>query len=110
MTLYQAKGLEFPIVFVPQLLKDEWPAREYGSGLFPKDLLRESIPAGDIHTEEERRLLYVALTRARDRLVITHPRRTRGEEGPPRRSSTSCSTGRATRSGTSTGPGDAAGG
>ena len=71
MTLYQAKGLEFPIVFVPQLLKDEWPAREYGSGLFPKDLLRESIPAGDIHTEEERRLLYVALTRARDRLVVT---------------------------------------
>jgi DNA helicase-2/ATP-dependent DNA helicase PcrA len=37
----------------------------------PKDLLRESIPAGDIHTEEERRLLYVALTRARDRLVVT---------------------------------------
>jgi DNA helicase-2/ATP-dependent DNA helicase PcrA len=71
MTLYQAKGLEFPIVFVPQLLKDEWPAREYGSGLFPKDLLREQIPAGDIHLEEERRLLYVALTRARDRLTVT---------------------------------------
>jgi DNA helicase-2/ATP-dependent DNA helicase PcrA len=71
MTLYQAKGLEFPVVFVPQLLKDEWPAREYGSGLFPKDLLREAIPAGDIHLEEERRLLYVALTRAQDRLVVT---------------------------------------
>ncbi len=36
MTLYQAKGLEFPIVFVPQLLDGEWPAREYGGGLFPK--------------------------------------------------------------------------
>jgi DNA helicase-2/ATP-dependent DNA helicase PcrA len=71
MTLYQANGLEFPVVFVPQLLRDEWPAREYGSGLFPKDLLREGIPAGDIHLEEERRLLYVALTRAKDRLVIT---------------------------------------
>jgi DNA helicase-2/ATP-dependent DNA helicase PcrA len=71
MTLYQAKGLEFPVVFVPQLLRDEWPAREYGSGLFPKDLLREAIPAGDIHTEEERRLLYVALTRAQDRLTVT---------------------------------------
>ncbi|MBA2719826.1 MAG: UvrD-helicase domain-containing protein [Chloroflexi bacterium] len=71
MTLYQAKGLEFPIVFVPQLLQGEWPAREFGSGLFPKDLLREAIPAGDIHTEEERRLLYVALTRAQDRLVVT---------------------------------------
>ncbi|HUQ77531.1 MAG TPA: ATP-dependent DNA helicase [Patescibacteria group bacterium] len=71
MTLYQAKGLEFPVVFVPQLLRDEWPAREYGSGLFPKDLLRETIPAGDIHTEEERRLLYVALTRTQDRLIVT---------------------------------------
>ena len=28
MTLYQAKGLEFPIVFVPQLLEDEWPVRD----------------------------------------------------------------------------------
>ncbi len=71
MTLYQAKGLEFGHVFVPQLLKDEWPAREYGSGLFPKELLKEQIPAGDLHTEEERRLLYVALTRAKDRLVLT---------------------------------------
>ncbi len=47
------------------------------------------MPAGDIHTEEERRLLYVALTRAQDRLVITTiagpaARRT------PRSSSTSC--------------------
>ena len=71
MTLYQAKGLEFDHVFVPQLLKDEWPTREYASGLFPKDLLKEAVPSGDIHTEEERRLLYVALTRAKDRLVIT---------------------------------------
>jgi superfamily I DNA/RNA helicase/RecB family exonuclease len=71
MTLYQAKGLEFRTVFVPQLLKDEWPAREYGSGLFPKELLKEGVPTGDIHLEEERRLLYVALTRAQDRLVLT---------------------------------------
>lgn len=71
MTLYQAKGLEFGHVFVPQLLKDEWPTREYASGLFPAELLREAVPSGDLHTEEERRLLYVALTRARDRLVVT---------------------------------------
>ncbi len=82
MTLYQAKGLEFPVVFVPQLLRDEWPAREYGSGLFPKDLLREAIPSGDIHTEEERRLLYVALTRARDRLMVTTPAPGAGKKEP----------------------------
>ncbi|MFV2064575.1 MAG: ATP-dependent helicase, partial [Chloroflexota bacterium] len=71
MTLYQAKGLEFDHVFVPQLLKDEWPTREFGTGLFPSELLKESVPAGDLHMEEERRLLYVALTRARDHLVVS---------------------------------------
>ncbi len=73
MTLYQAKGLEFPIVFVPSLLEGEWPTREGWGGFFPKELLREAIPDGDVHTEEERRLLYVAMTRAQERLVLlTH--------------------------------------
>lgn len=71
MTLYQAKGLEFDNVFVPRLLKDEWPAREFGSGLFPAELLKEAVPSGDPHTDEERRLLYVALTRAKERLFIS---------------------------------------
>ncbi len=71
MTLYQAKGLEFPIVFVPDLLDGEWPVKEQGDGLFPRELLRETVPAGDIHTDEERRLLYVAMTRAQDRLILT---------------------------------------
>ena len=35
MTLYQAKGLEFPIVFVPQLLDGEWPTQEGGERLLP---------------------------------------------------------------------------
>ena len=71
MTLYQAKGLEFPIVFVPNLLDGEWPTKEMGEGLFPRELLREAVPAGDIHTDEERRLLYVAMTRAQERLILT---------------------------------------
>jgi DNA helicase-2/ATP-dependent DNA helicase PcrA len=71
MTLYQAKGLEFPIVFVPNLLDGEWPVKEQSGGLFPRELLREAVPAGDIHTDEERRLLYVAMTRAQDRLILS---------------------------------------
>ncbi len=31
MTLYQAKGLEFPIVFVPSLLDGEWPTKEWAA-------------------------------------------------------------------------------
>ena len=71
MTLYQAKGLEFPIVIVPQLVDGEWPTREGWSGYFPRELLREAVPEGDLHTEEERRLLYVAMTRAQERLILT---------------------------------------
>ena len=71
MTLYQAKGLEFPHVFIPQLLEDEWPTREGWSGFFPAELLRESIQGEDLHSEEERRLLYVAMTRAQDTLMLT---------------------------------------
>ena len=71
MTVYQAKGLEFPIVIVPGLLEREWPSTGGSSDLFPADLLREGRPSPDFSLEEERRLLYVAITRARDRLVVT---------------------------------------
>ncbi len=71
MTLYQAKGLEFPAVIVPDLLEGEWPVREQGSGWFPRELLREQVPGGNLHLDEERRLLYVALTRAQERLLLT---------------------------------------
>ena len=71
MTLYQAKGLEFPIVIVPELVEDQWPVRDQAGGWFPRELLREAVPTGDIHIDEERRLLYVAMTRAQERLILT---------------------------------------
>ncbi len=71
MTLYQAKGLEYPHVFVPNLVDGEWPVRGGDWSLFPRELLREAVPVGDLHMEEERRLLYVAITRAQESLVLT---------------------------------------
>lgn len=59
MTVHQAKGLEFPVVFVIGA----------ADGLFPA---QKSIDAGDI--DEERRLFYVASTRAMDFLIISYPR------------------------------------
>ncbi len=61
MTMHAAKGLEFPVVFLCGLEQ----------GLMPLQLQQEE--AGDV--EEERRLLYVGITRAKKRLILTHARR-----------------------------------
>jgi DNA helicase-2/ATP-dependent DNA helicase PcrA len=58
-TVHQAKGLEFDVVFIIMLC----------DGLFPSSRSAEN-PAG---LEEERRLMYVAITRARDELYLTYP-------------------------------------
>jgi DNA helicase-2/ATP-dependent DNA helicase PcrA len=63
MTLHNAKGLEFPVVFITGLEE----------GLFP--LSRAYDEPGAL--EEERRLFYVGITRACDRLYLVHARRRR---------------------------------
>lgn len=58
MTVHVSKGLEFPVVFVTGLEED----------IFPHARSKDD-PMG---MEEERRLMYVAMTRARERLFLTH--------------------------------------
>jgi DNA helicase-2/ATP-dependent DNA helicase PcrA len=70
MTVHKAKGLEFPVVFLPGLVADRFPARSRREPLaLPLELVDEVLPEGDGHLQEERRLFYVAMTRARDELV-----------------------------------------
>jgi len=70
MTLHNAKGLEFPVVFITGLEE----------GLFP---LRRAMDTPD-ELEEERRLFYVGITRAERKLYLTHARsrRRNGETMP----------------------------
>jgi DNA helicase-2/ATP-dependent DNA helicase PcrA len=78
MTVHAAKGLEFEHVFILRLIRGGFPKSTRPAVLeFPEELMKEELPAWDYHTQEERRLFYVALTRARERLTLTtviHPR------------------------------------
>ncbi|HEV7678690.1 MAG TPA: ATP-dependent DNA helicase [Candidatus Dormibacteraeota bacterium] len=73
LTCHAAKGLEWPVVVVPRCVESRWPGRSgFGSRLtLPNELVPEEAPPGDGSVDEERRLFYVAATRARDRLVFT---------------------------------------
>jgi DNA helicase-2/ATP-dependent DNA helicase PcrA len=75
MTAHTAKGLEFPHVFVIRAGSNSFPA-SYKESLveFPQELRdAQSVGAGEskeLHKEEERRLFYVAMTRAEDTLTL----------------------------------------
>jgi DNA helicase-2/ATP-dependent DNA helicase PcrA len=67
LTYHRAKGLEFDAVFLPRLLERELPFRSQKSSADP---------------EEERRLFYVGITRARRHLYLSWPREARTEPSP----------------------------
>jgi DNA helicase II / ATP-dependent DNA helicase PcrA len=72
ITIHSAKGLEFPVVFIPSLVAGRFPAINRCDPIeFPDALIKQTLPQGDANLEEERRLFYVALTRARDYLYLT---------------------------------------
>lgn len=77
LTVHAAKGLEFPFVFVIGATADRYPARgrrrllELPPGLVPMGTTLEDLDERETHVLEERRLFYVAFTRAQRRLTIT---------------------------------------
>ena len=73
LTVHKAKGLEFPVVYLPGLVSDRFPMRGRSDTLaLPLELIQETLPEGDFQLQEERRLFYVAMTRARDELILSH--------------------------------------
>jgi DNA helicase-2/ATP-dependent DNA helicase PcrA len=88
LTIHAAKGLEFKHVFVLRVVSTSFPSN-YKETLFefPRDL-RTSFGANekedkDLHKEEERRLFYVAITRARDTLTLYGKKNRRSKKQTP---------------------------
>jgi len=70
-TVHGSKGLEYPVVFVIGLSNRKFPAPNRSSSVdFPVELYKEILPTGDFRKQEERRLFYVAMTRAREKLYL----------------------------------------
>jgi len=74
MTIHQAKGLEWPIVILFSAVKNRFPPRSVGRKQtwcnIPRDMFDAERYEGS--EEDERRLFYVAITRARDALLISY--------------------------------------
>ncbi len=74
MTIHRSKGLEFKYVFIPQLVIGRFPSIGRNDLIELPDALlqtREILPEGDAYLQEERRLLYVGLTRAKNGVFLS---------------------------------------
>ena len=72
LTVHKAKGLEWPIVFMVDCVQNKFPSARRADPIeMPSGLIKDTLPTGDFHEQEERRLFYVGMTRARERLYLT---------------------------------------
>lgn len=72
MTVHASKGLEFKYVFIINLVEQRFPSTRRSDPIeIPEGLIKERLNSeGDFHIEEERRLFYVALTRAKEGVYL----------------------------------------
>ncbi len=81
MTVHASKGLEFPVVYLPQLAQRRFPVTMRSepapipSGLCEDEALRNLQNPREAHLLDEACLFYVGLTRARDEVILSHAER-----------------------------------
>ncbi len=81
LTIHAAKGLEFEAVFVVNLVQQRFPAQNRSEPLpIPPPLLSQALEDASPFLSEERRLFYVAVTRAKTYLTLTSSERYEGRK------------------------------
>ncbi len=72
MTAHKSKGLEFDYVFIPHFQDGRWSNSRKGEAIaLPEGIVQHHIVSEEAQIEEERRLFYVALTRAKKEVHIS---------------------------------------
>jgi DNA helicase II / ATP-dependent DNA helicase PcrA len=72
-TIHGVKGLEFDTVFVGSMVNRRFPTDDRKDPIeMPDELTHEILTDADVHTQEERRLFYVACTRAKEKLHLMY--------------------------------------
>ena len=72
LTVHKAKGLEWPVVFLVNCVQNKFPSARRAEAIeMPPGLIKDVLPSGDFHLQEERRLFYVGMTRAKEALYVT---------------------------------------
>lgn len=78
-TIHQSKGKEFPVVFVVDVAANKLPLRYQAKEFYvPNDLskgVKIDEDEKELHVQEERRLFYVAMTRAQNMLFVTYAKK-----------------------------------
>ena len=79
LTVHKSKGKEYPVVFVVDMVKDKFPLWYRAKPFSVPNDLAKGLKTGDeekaLFLQEERRLCYVAMTRAQERLTFTLAKR-----------------------------------
>lgn len=85
-TIHKAKGLEWDTVYIPYLTERSMPMSPKGRGLeLPEELIQAHENPADEHYLEERRVMYVAATRAKENLILSFS--DKGKTGSSRKAS-----------------------
>ncbi len=89
MTVHASKGLEFPVVYLPQLAQNRFPVTMKSErmplpdGLCEDETLRDRQDARVAHLLDEACLFYVGVTRARDELILSYAERYKTRRAVP---------------------------